>query len=99
MKQELEQAAEESANEVYPPIEVTDYNARNRMLYIEGFRAGAEWQKKQKPVDLDKEIENKRRTMLLNLFGPMNGEQGLAIRNFARHFYELGLKARKEEEL
>lgn len=48
----------------------------------------------EEPVDLEKEIENKRRTMLLNLFGPMNGEQGLALRNFARHFYELGQKRR-----
>lgn len=27
----------------------------------------------------------------------MTGEQCLAIRNFARHFYELGLNAKKKE--
>ena len=56
---ELEQAADVSANEVYPPMievypripnstsnqKVIDRNAYNRMLHIEGFKAGAEWQK------------------------------------------------------
>ena len=50
----------------------------------------------QPEVDLEKELKNER-TTLLDAFGPMNGEQSLAIRNFARHFYELGLNARKEE--
>lgn len=47
-------------------------------------------------VDLEEELKNKK-TILLDLFGPMNGEQSLAIRNFARHFYELGLNARKKK--
>ena len=51
--------------------------------------------KKERPeVDLEKEIKNER-TILLDAFGPMNGEQSLTIRNFAYYFYELGLKARK----
>ena len=47
----------------------------------------------------EKELENEK-TKLLDAFGPMNGEQqSLAIRNFARHFYELGLNAKKEESV
>ena len=53
-------------------------------------------QKNQSEMDLEKELKNKK-TILLDLFGPMNGEQSLAIKNFARYFYELGLNARKEE--
>lgn len=53
-------------------------------------------QQEQPEVDLEKEIKNER-SILLDLFGPMNGEQSLAISNLARHFYELGLNARKEE--
>lgn len=49
----------------------------------------------QPEVDLEKELKNER-TKLLDAFGPMNGEQCLAIRNFAHHFYELGINARKE---
>lgn len=30
--------------------------------------------------------------MLLDLFGPMNGEQCLAVKNFAHYFYELDRK-------
>ena len=52
-------------------------------------------QQEQPEVDFEKEIKNER-TTLLDAFGPMNGEQSLAIRNFALHFYELGLKARKK---
>ena len=54
-------------------------------------------EQEQPEVDLEKEIKNKRRTMLLDVFGLMNGEQCLAIKKFARHFYELGLNARKEK--
>lgn len=50
-----------------------------------------EKEQKRPEVDLEKEIKNKK-TILLDLFGPMNGEQSLAIRNFARYFYELGRK-------
>lgn len=56
-------------------------------------------QQEQPEVDLEKEIKNER-TKLLDAFGPMNGEQCLALRNFARHFAEWGathLNARKEE--
>lgn len=50
----------------------------------------------QTDVDFEKELKNER-TKLLEVFGPMNGEQSLAIKNFARHFIELGkLNARKE---
>ena len=53
-------------------------------------------EQEQPDVDFEKELKNER-TKLLDTFGPMNGEQSLAIKNFARHFYELGLNARKEE--
>lgn len=49
----------------------------------------------EESVDLEKEIKNKRRTMLLDLFGLMNGQQCLAIKKFALHFYELGRKGGK----
>lgn len=39
-------------------------------------------------VDLEKEIRGERKK-LLDIFGPMNGEQSLAVEKFARHFYEL----------
>lgn len=54
-------------------------------------------QQEQPEVDFEKELK-KERAKLLDAFGPMNGEQCLAIRNFARHFYELGLNARKEDK-
>lgn len=54
-------------------------------------------QQEQPEVDLDKELKNKKATLLDDAFGPMNGEQSLAIRNFARYFYELGKIARKEK--
>ena len=57
---------------------------------------GIPLQQEQPEVDFEKELKNER-AKLLDAFGPMNGEQSLAIRNFARHFIELGLKARKEE--
>lgn len=44
----------------------------------------------QLEVDFDKELKNKKATLLWDAFGPMNGEQSLAIRDFARYFYELG---------
>lgn len=44
-------------------------------------------------VDLEEEIRSKRKK-LLDIFGPMNGEQSLAIEKFARHFYELGKNAK-----
>lgn len=50
-------------------------------------------QKEQQEVDFEKELKNER-AKLLDAFGPMNGEQSLAIKNFARHFYELGKNAR-----
>lgn len=53
-------------------------------------------QQEQSEVDFEKELKNER-AKLLDMFGPMNGEQSLAIRNFARHFVELGLNARKVE--
>ena len=53
-------------------------------------------QEQSEEVDFEKELKNER-TKLLDAFGPMNGEQCLAIRNFARHFYELVKTARKEE--
>jgi hypothetical protein len=53
-------------------------------------------QQEQPDADFEKELTNER-TKLLDAFGPMNGEQCLAIRNFARHLYELGLNARKGE--
>lgn len=48
-----------------------------------------ELQQEQPEVDLEKELKDGR-TKLLDAFGPMNGEQSLAVKNFARHFYELG---------
>ena len=45
-------------------------------------------QQEQPKMDFEKELKNER-TKLLDAFGSMNGEQCLAIRNFARHFYEL----------
>ena len=51
----------------------------------------------QPEVDFEKELKNERAILLDDAFGPMNGEQSLAVKNFARHFYELGLNARKEE--
>lgn len=51
----------------------------------------------QPEVELEKELKNKKATLLDDAFGPMNGEQSLAIRNFARYFYKLGKIARKEE--
>ena len=65
--------------------------------YMDGLCDGLnkEDTKKEQPgVDLEKELKNER-TKLLDAFGPMNGEQYLAIRNFARHFYELDKTARK----
>lgn len=53
-------------------------------------------QQEQPEADFEKELKNER-TKLLDAFGSMNGEQCLAIRNFARHFYELDKTARKEE--
>lgn len=53
-------------------------------------------QQEQPEVDFEKELKNER-AKLLDAFGPMNGEQSLAIKNFARHFVELGLNARKAE--
>ena len=47
-------------------------------------------QQEQPEVDLKKELKNERAILLDDAFGPMNGEQSLAIRDFARHFYELG---------
>lgn len=44
----------------------------------------------QLEVNFDKELKNKKDTLLWDAFGPMNGEQSLAIKNFARYFYELG---------
>ena len=44
-------------------------------------------------VDLEKEIRSERKK-LLDIFGPMNGEQSLAIEKFARHFYELDKNAK-----
>lgn len=55
-----------------------------------------ELQQEQPEVDFEKELKNER-AKLLDAFGPMNGEQSLAIKNFARHFVEVGLNARKEE--
>lgn len=45
-------------------------------------------------VDLEKEIRSERKK-LLDIFGPMNGEQSLAVEKFARHFYNLGLQNAK----
>ena len=53
-------------------------------------------QQEQPEVDFEKELKNEK-VKLLDAFGPMNGEQSLAIKNFASHFIEVGLKARKEE--
>lgn len=52
-------------------------------------------QQEQPKVDLEKELKNER-AKLLDAFGPMNGEQCLAIRNFASHFYELGQRKAAE---
>lgn len=46
-------------------------------------------QQEQPEVNFEKELKNER-AKLLDAFGPMNGEQSLAIRNFAHHFYECG---------
>ena len=67
---------------------------RQELIWMKDFITSL--QQEQPEVDLEKELKNER-TKLLDAFGPMNGEQCLAIRNFARHFYELGLNARKEE--
>lgn len=67
--------------------------------YMDGLCDGLneeDLKQEQSEVDLEKEIKNER-TKLLDAFGPMNGEQCLAIKNFAHHFYELGLNTRKEE--
>lgn len=48
-----------------------------------------DFQQEQPEVDFEKELKNER-AKLLDAFGPMNGEQSLAIRNFAHHFYERG---------
>ena len=53
-----------------------------------------ELQQEQPEVDLEKELKDGR-TKLLDAFGPMNGEQSLAVKNFARHFYELGKKSKE----
>lgn len=50
---------------------------------------GLDFQQEQSEVDFEKELKNER-AKLLDAFGPMNGEQSLAIRNFAHHFYERG---------
>ena len=55
-----------------------------------------DFQQEQPEADFEKELKNER-AKLLDAFGPMNGEQSLAIKNFARHFIELGLNARKED--
>ena len=47
--------------------------------------------------ELEEEIQGERKK-LIEAFGPMNGEQVIAIKDFARHFYELGLNARKEDK-
>lgn len=39
--------------------------------------------------ELEEEIQGERKK-LIEAFGPMNGEQVIAIKDFARHFYELG---------
>jgi len=69
-----------------------ELNGYNKILSIV-----SSLQQDQPEVDLDKELKNKKATLLDDAFGPMNGEQSLAIRNFARYFYELGKTARKEE--
>ena len=67
------------------------YNA-----FLCGFGRGIAVNKQEQPeVDLEKELKNERAILLYDAFGPMNGEQSLAIRNFARHFYDLGLNTKK----
>lgn len=53
-------------------------------------------QQEQSDVDFEKKLKNEK-IKLLDVFGPMNGEQSLAIRNFARHFWNNRFYARKEE--
>lgn len=100
----LDEAARKYGRE--EPILPEGYNDGDIPLYerwtADAFKAGAEWMAGQfqkiegELVDLEKEIKNKKAILLSDAFGPMNGEQSLAIRNFARHFYELGLNARKK---
>ncbi len=77
-------------------LDTRDWYRGKYTAYSECLSHIASLQQEQPRVDLEKEIKNER-SILLDLFGPMNGEQSLAISNLARHFYELGLKARKEE--
>ncbi len=80
-------------------FEIGDDTFENRWVCgsLDGIKAFAiSLQQEQPEVDFEKELKNER-TKLLDAFGPMNGEQCLAIRNFARHFYELVKTARKEE--
>lgn len=71
------------------PEEIEE-ESKHTEVWLEG-RTIFEQDVKKPEVDLEKEIK-KRRTILLDVFGLMNGEQCLAIKKFARHFYELGRK-------
>ena len=58
------------------------------------FKAGAQWQKEQmgKKVDLEKEVHNAADQYDINNNGNIYWED---IVGFAKHFFELGLKAQK----
>lgn len=53
----------------------------------------------EKPIEgLEQETQVKRKK-LMEVFGPMNGEQVLALKDFARHFAQWGAEHLKEIEL
>ena len=62
---------------------------------IEYNRQRAEELEKPMQDELEKEIQGKRKA-LMEVFGPMNGEQVLAIKNIARHFAQWGAEHLKK---
>ena len=110
--EKLKAKLDEAAKQLYPIIteeaKSDEWKIANReyndmcIKLQDAFRKGTEWmarqmKQEQSEVDFDKELKNKKSTLLYDAFGPMNGEQSLAIRDFAHYFYELGLNASKEE--
>lgn len=83
----------EAAQKAYPNNEYL------RVAYMLGFNDGFDKAKEQSEVDLEKEFEKyisskDESGLVLNRAGFINPQTAYKL---ARHFYEFGLKAKKEE--
>ena len=107
---EVKEVREESVSKdleeaAFDYAEACKYDGGEKLLCVEHFKAGAQWQKQKntigvKEVDLEKELETLD-SLLYDLDGvAVKGATSYLtvedVKDIAKHFFELGLKAKGE---